>query len=252
MIFVSVARSICFVVLAKNRIAVNGRILFFTLFCFLIPYSASAEIMTNNLNKSERLSHPLHLVTLESPEHSVLRTPAKTITFPLEPSTQQFIQNFQIFFRDLKSPLGSPAGLAAPQVGHGLRIIIIQIPETAKERRKDVYDVVPPTVLINPSYTPIEAAGESKDWEGCFSVPDKMGEVYRYNEIHYTAYTPEGKQMNALAHGFLARLIQHEVGHLNAELYIDCLRPDCRYDSIENVMKMVKENSTTETENVNK
>lgn len=211
---------------------------------FLLSSPVSAEIMSNNLNNESRPGQSLQLVTLDSPEHNVLRTPAKTIKFPLDSETQQFIRDLQSFFHDLKSPLGSPAGLAAPQVGYGLRIIIIQIPESAKARRKDVYEVVPPTVLINPAYTPVEAAGESKDWEGCFSVPDKMGEVYRYNEIHYTAYTPEGKQINAVARGFLARLIQHEVGHLNAELYIDRLRPDCRYDSVENVMKMLK--ATTE------
>lgn len=194
--------------------------------------------MSNNVN-NPAAHRPLQLVTLDSPEHNVLRTPAKTIQFPLDNETQQFIQDFQFFFRDLKSPLGNPAGLAAPQVGHSLRIIIIQIPETAKAKRKDVYDVVLPTLLINPAYTPVEAAGECKDWEGCFSVPDKMGEVYRYNEIHYTAYTPEDKQINVVAHGFLARLIQHEVGHLNAELYIDHLRPDCRFDSVENIMKMM-------------
>lgn len=205
---------------------------------FLLSSHVSAITMSNKNNST--LHRPLQLVTLDSPEHSVLRTPAKTIQFPLDSETQRFIRDLQIFFRDLKSPLGKPAGLAAPQVGHALRIVIIQIPETAKARRKDVYDVIPPTVLINPAYTPVEAAGESKDWEGCFSVPDKMGEVYRYNEIHYTAYTPEGKQINAVAHGFLARLIQHEVGHLNAELYIDRLRPDCRFDSVENVMKMMR------------
>ena len=206
---------------------------------FLLSSHVSAITMSNNLNNST-VHRPLQLVTLDSPEHSVLRTPAKTIQFPLDSETQQFIRDLQIFFRDLKSPLGNPAGLAAPQVGHALRIVIIQIPETAKARRKGVYDVIPPTVLINPAYTPVEAAGEGKDWEGCFSVPDRMGEVYRYNEIHYTAYTPEGKQINAVAHGFLARLIQHEVGHLNAELYIDRLRPDCRFDSVENVMKMMR------------
>lgn len=222
-------------------------LIWFLSLVYLLPNSASAGIMSNNLNnESERSHQSLQLLTLESPEHSVLRTPAKTIKFPLDSETQQFIQDFQIFFSELKSPLGNPAGLAAPQVGHALRIIIIQIPESAKTKRKDVYDVVPPTVLINPSYTPVAAAGENKDWEGCFSVPDKMGEVYRYNEIHYTAYTPEGKEISGVARGFLARLIQHEVGHLNAELYIDRLRPDCRYDSIENVMKMIKATASAE------
>lgn len=158
--------------------------------------------MTSNLNKTSVTSHHiLQLVTLDSPEHSVLRTPAKAITFPLDSETQQFIQDFRIFFNDLKSSLGSPAGLAAPQVGHSLRIIIIQITESAKARHKDIYDVMPPRVLINPSYTPVEAAGENKDWEGCFSVPDKMGEVYRYNEIYYTANTPEGKGIGGVARG---------------------------------------------------
>ncbi|MFZ0219819.1 MAG: peptide deformylase [Candidatus Aquirickettsiella sp.] len=203
--------------------------------------------MPNNVNnKSKRLHQPLQLVTLDSPEHRVLRTPAKTVTFPLDSKTQQFIQDLQAFFRDLKSALGNPAGLAAPQVGHALRIIIIQVPGTAQARRKDVYDVILPTVLINPSYTPVETAGESKDWEACFSVPDKMGEVYRYNEIYYTAYTPDAKKISAVARGFLARLIQHEIGHLNAELYIDRLRSDCRYDSLENVMKMMQASTTME------
>ena len=214
---------------------------------FLLSSHASAETMTNNLNKASTASHqPLQLVTLDSPLHGVLRTPAKTIKFPLDRKTQQFVRDFQVFFHNLKSPLGNSAGLAAPQVGYSLRIIIIQVPEIAKEKRKDVYDILPPTVLINPSYMPVEAAGENKDWEGCFSVPDKMGEVYRYNEIHYTAYTPEGQEINGIARGFLARLIQHEVGHLNAELYIDRLRPDCHYDSVENVMKMIKATTAPE------
>lgn len=214
---------------------------------FLLSSYPSTQTMTNNLNKASVSSHQaLQLVTLDSPEHNVLRTTAKAIKFPLDSETQQFIKDFRIFFNDLKSPLGNPAGLAAPQVGHALRIIIIQIPESAKARRKDVYDVVPPTVLINPSYTPVEAAGENKDWEGCFSVPNKMGEVYRYNEIHYTAYTPEGEEIGGVVRGFLARLIQHEIGHLNAELYIDRLRPDCRYDSIENVMQMIKATTSAE------
>lgn len=232
-------------------IKIRVLIAYLSIIYFLLPNNVSASMsndLNNNLNHSVPAHRSLQLVTLDSPEHSVLRTPAKTIQFPLDSETQQFIQDLQIFFRDLKSPLGNPAGLAAPQVGRRLRIIIIQVPEAAKTKRKDVYDVVPPTVLINPAYTPVEAAGESKDWEGCFSVPDKMGEVYRYNEIHYTAYTVDGKPINATARGFLARLIQHEVGHLNAELYFDRLRPDCRFDSIEKVMKIIQATADEKTQ----
>lgn len=183
---------------------------------------------------------PMELVTIEMTQHNVLRTRAQEVTFPLDAKTQTFIQQLREFLEDLKSPLAKPAGLAAPQVGLSERIIIIQVPPEAKTMRKDVFDVLPPTVWINPSYTPVEKDGKNKDWEGCYSVSNKMGEVYRYNTIQYKAFTPEGKHVNGIARGFLARLIQHEVGHLNGELYIDLLCADCRFGSLDDMMLIRK------------
>jgi peptide deformylase len=188
---------------------------------------------------------PMQLTTLESPEHKVLREHAQAVKFPLDAATQNFIQEFREFFRTLESPFGKPAGLAAPQVGISKQIIIIQIPPEAKKVRKDVYDVVPPTILINPSYVPVPEDGKSKDWEGCFSVTDKMGEVYRYSAIRYEAYTSEGKKVIGLAKGFLARLIQHEVGHLNGELYIDLLCPDCRHGAMAEMLEVRKHETSS-------
>lgn len=210
-------------------------IIVINLLSVLVCY-ANAPIKKTNLLRKKTME----LVTTESLHHEVLRKRADEVKFPLDLKTQQFIHEFQEFFTNLKSPIGKPAGLAGPQVGVSQRIIIIQVPEEAKKVRKDVYDILPPTVFINPSYTPVEHDGKNKDWEGCFSVPHKMGEVYRYTTIHYEAFTPEGKKITGTAKGFLARLLQHEVGHLNGQLYIDLICNDCRFGSLDEMMVIRK------------
>lgn len=209
----------------------------------LFLYKISFCYALTNSNKGNNMKDTLQLVTIEEDNHDILLKSSTSVIFPLNSSQQKFISTLQKFFHNLKSPLGKPAGLAAPQVGYPFKIVIIQIPPEAKEKRKDVYDILSPTILINPVYTPILNAGQNKDWEGCFSVPNKMGEVYRYNEIHYEAYTLEGKKISAHAKGFLARLIQHEIDHLNGKLYTDYLCNDCRFVSISeasNIMKIEK------------
>lgn len=188
----------------------------------------------------------MQLVTLDSSNHAVLRERAKEVQFPLDAKTKSFLEDFQKFFADLKSPFGKPAGLAAPQIGTSLRVFMVQIPEEAKQIRKDVHDVVPPTVFINLTYTPIESEGKYKDWEGCFSVNDKMGEVYRYNAIQYEAYTVDGKKISGTARGLFARVLQHETDHLNGQLFIDYKNADCRVGSFDEMMKIRKAEMVTQ------
>lgn len=183
----------------------------------------------------------MQFVTVDMPNHEVLRTPTRDLKFPLDEATKNFVTEFTEFFAQMKSPYGKPAGLAAPQVGHSLRVMIIQVPEEAKAVRKDVSDVLPLTVLINPSYEPVLSEGKNKDWEGCYSVPAMMGEVWRYTAINYQAFLPNGEKVIGLAKGFLARLIQHETGHLNGELYTDLMGPDCRFGSVEEMMPVRKQ-----------
>lgn len=182
----------------------------------------------------------MQLVTLDSPNHNVLRQDAQEVQFPLDAKTQKFITEFQAFFAELKSPFGKPAGLAAPQVGTSLRIFMLQIPEEAKKIRKDVQDTIPATMFINLNYSPLESEGKYKDWEGCFSVNDKMGEVQRYHSIKYEAYTVEGKKISGTAHGLFARIIQHETDHLNGQLFIDLVRPEDRVGTFDEMMKVRK------------
>jgi len=142
------------------------------------------------------------------------------------------------FVLSLENPHGLPAGLAATQIGVPWQIIFINVPEEAKQRRKDVHDVIPLMPLINPSYKPIESNGLTKDWEGCYSVPNKMGEVWRHKSIYYEAITREGELIAREAHGFLARLLQHEIGHLTGEIYTDLIGEDCRFGSMDEMMEI--------------
>lgn len=181
----------------------------------------------------------MKLVTIDQPNHEVLRKPAKEVSFPLSAEIQKIIKEMRHFIENGLE--GDPAGLAATQVGYPWRIAFIQVPEDAKQDRKDAFDVVPLTVLINPVYEPISEEGKVKDWEACYSVPGKMGEVYRYHAIRCSWQDEAGKRHEQLARGFLARLLQHEIGHLNTEVYIDLLEPDCRFGTIEEMQALQKE-----------
>lgn len=182
----------------------------------------------------------MELLTLQQENHQVLRQVAQKIEFPLSVEVRQFIKEMCDFIQSLASPFSKPAGLAAPQVGCPWQIICFQIPEEARKLRTAVYDTIPLTVLINPSYEPLNPENRNIDWEGCYSVPDKMGEVARYNAIHYRGYTPEGELVEADAYGFLARVLQHEIGHLNGELYLDLVTESCRYGDLDEMLAIRK------------
>lgn len=182
----------------------------------------------------------MDLVTINTPNHEILRQHAQEVQLPLNTNDKAFIKDMWNFFDTLESSFHKPAGLAAPQVGKSLRMIIVNVPEEAKYHRKYLTDTMPATLLINPSYTPITQDGKNKDWEGCYSIPNKMGEVYRYNTVQYNGYTVEGKKISGIAHGFLARVFQHEVGHINGELYTDLLCANCRYGDEDKMMPIRK------------
>ncbi len=107
------------------------------------------------------------------------------------------------------------AGLAAPQIAVSLRIVIFGISENP--RYPDA-DSVPETVLINPEISIIGTERESA-WEGCLSVPHMRGLVPRYTSIRYRGYDAQGNLIEREAHGFHARVVQHEVDHLDGVLY---------------------------------
>ncbi|MGH8689250.1 MAG: peptide deformylase [Burkholderiales bacterium] len=109
----------------------------------------------------------------------------------------------------------SGAGLAAPQIGVPLRVVIFGV--TANPRYPHVEEV-PETVLINPVLEPL-AADKEEDWEGCLSVPGMRGMVPRYRHLRYSGRDEQGERFERTVDGFHARVVQHEVDHLDGVLY---------------------------------
>ena len=107
------------------------------------------------------------------------------------------------------------AGLAAPQIGENLQLVIFGFAHS--ERYPDA-PPVPRTVLLNPSIELLDDALE-EGWEGCLSVPGLRGVVPRYARIRYRGVDPDGRPIEREADGFHARVVQHEVDHLIGRLY---------------------------------
>ncbi len=109
----------------------------------------------------------------------------------------------------------SGAGLAAPQIGVPLRVVIFGL--ESNPRYPDA-EPVPQTVLINPR---LELLGEDteEDWEGCLSVPGMRGLVPRFGKLRYVGVDENARPIDRTVTGFHARVVQHEVDHLDGVLY---------------------------------
>ncbi len=108
------------------------------------------------------------------------------------------------------------AGLAAPQIGVDLQVVLFGSDE--RNPRYPDRPLVPRTVLVNPTITPIGDEQES-DWEGCLSVPGLRGVVPRWGRIRYTGWDAFGDPIDRTVDGFHARVVQHECDHLWGKLY---------------------------------
>ncbi len=126
------------------------------------------------------------------------------------PALETLLADMRDTMRDLNG-----AGLAAPQIGVGQRVVIFGM--DYNPRYPDA-DPVPYTVLINPLLWPI---GEEMEdgWEGCLSVPGMRGVVPRYKRLRYTGFDAGGQPIDRSVSDFHARVVQHEVDHLDGILY---------------------------------
>lgn len=148
--------------------------------------------------------------------HPLLRQKAKEIHDIKAQKTQEIIHRMTE-----KVDALSAAGLAAPQIGESVRIIIFQVhPFTAKHKG---IDVVPPMILINPKIKPLDRQMYD-DWEACLSLGSLMGLVPRYKHLAYEGYNERGELVSGETSGHHARTIQHEYDHLNGVLYIDRIK----------------------------
>lgn len=140
----------------------------------------------------------------------VLRKIAEPIADPTDPAVARLAADM------IATMLDAPGvGLAAPQVSESCRIIVFRVPADRGEGEE-----VASTVLVNPEIEPL-----SEDmvlgWEGCLSIPGLRGLVPRHARIRYRGYGLDGSRIEREAGGFHARVVQHEVDHLDGVLYLD-------------------------------
>jgi peptide deformylase len=107
------------------------------------------------------------------------------------------------------------AGIAAPQIGASARVVIFEL---ADNPRYPHIAPVPYTVLVNPLVTPLTTE-QDEGWEGCLSVPGMRGLVPRFRRLRYQGYDQHGVPIDRTVEGFHARVVQHEVDHLDGILF---------------------------------
>lgn len=175
-----------------------------------------ANITANELPVSSgTLGKPLDIIRMG---HPTLRQKAKKVIDPTSLEIHQVVADMMATID--KTEKETVVGLAAPQVNIPLRILLFRVPE----QKADGSQVMGPfTVVINPVIKPLS---EEKvlGWEGCVSLPGLVGEVPRYKHIKYSYKTLEGKTITREASDFHAKVIQHEVDHLDGILYLDRMK----------------------------
>lgn len=156
----------------------------------------------------------------------VLRRRADPVALPLDPATRRLLDDMA---ETMAAAHGT--GLAAPQVFQPLRAIVFKV--DAERQRRSVAQLtdlpetadqgVALTSLLNPE---IEPVGEAVDegYEACLSIPGLTGRVPRWRHIRYRGLDPEGRRIDRVASGFHARVVQHEMDHLDGILYPERMR----------------------------
>lgn len=164
----------------------------------------------------------------------MLTSISNSVTFPLKKEDKVLISS-------MKEKLFQLGGvdLAAPQVNVSKNIIAIYIPEEAALLRDNVVQY-PMHIMINPSYKAINSVETTDDFEACYSVKNKAGKLSRYKTILLKYYDESGKFHIKKATGFYARVLQHEIDHLNGTLIIDRLTPSSIQGSIKEMMALIR------------
>jgi peptide deformylase len=157
--------------------------------------------------------------------HPVLVRPAQPVDDPRIEPVRRLIADMTETVLDAEG-----IGLAAPQVHRSLRVILFF---DADERTNVARGQ--PIVLLNPEIEPLDPTLEP-GWEGCLSIPGLRGLVPRYARIGYRGLLPDGRTVEREAHGLHARVVQHEVDHLDGVLY-PMRMPDLRQLTFETELK---------------
>ena len=148
---------------------------------------------------------------------TILRMGDPCLLQPAQPVTDFANGELGALIEDMQDTMQAAGGvgLAAPQIGVGLQVVIFGFERSV--RYPDA-ETVPETILINPLITPLDEATED-GWEGCLSVPGLRGLVPRFRAIRYQGCDENGQPIDRTVSGFHARVVQHECDHLQGMLY---------------------------------
>ena len=150
--------------------------------------------------------------------HTILKMGDARLLRIASPVTQFDSDELHLLISDMFDTMRAVngAGLAAPQIGIDLQLVIFGT-DAPNPRYPDA-PLIPRTVLLNPVITPLSNI-EEDGWEGCLSVPGLRGVVPRFSHIRYTGFDQYGDAIDRMVDGFHARVVQHECDHLIGKLY---------------------------------
>ena len=150
--------------------------------------------------------------------HTILKMGDTRLLRVAPPVTQFDTDELHLLISDMFETMRSVngAGLAAPQIGVDLQLVIFGT-DSPNPRYPDA-PLIPRTVLLNPVITQLSSI-EEDGWEGCLSVPGLRGLVPRFSQIRYTGFDQYGDAIDRTVDGFHARVVQHECDHLVGKLY---------------------------------
>lgn len=163
----------------------------------------------------------LRILTIHDPEDmKVLRTRARKV----QAVTPRLVALAEEMLETMREANG--VGLAAPQVGVSLRFFVAELPEDEEtgEPRETF-------ILFNPEI--VKGRGEQVGYEGCLSIPGTIGEVARKDEVTVQGVDERGRTVRYKVQGYLARVFQHEIDHLDGVLYIDKLTDPATYQPVD-------------------
>jgi peptide deformylase len=168
----------------------------------------------------------INIVTIDKKnDEKFLRS--KTVPFDIQKLKDRLnAKNIRELLKEMRETmrLANGVGLSANQIGIGERFFVAQVPDD--QGRQKFYAIFNPEIVKRSKMT------ETVE-EGCLSVPNMYGPTERHYEVTLTGYDQHGKKLKIKAWGLLARVFQHEVGHLNGELFIDTAKELHRVHPVE-------------------
>ncbi|EGF80406.1 hypothetical protein BATDEDRAFT_88570 [Batrachochytrium dendrobatidis JAM81] len=175
--------------------------------------------------------------------HPFLRTKAEAVSLN-DINTPAFLKIVKSMNAVFDSPLHSVLGLAAAQISHPVQLIAYQITDTQLIKEKNLPGPVARTFIVNPVMTILDKLPSAKwkaEYEFCESIPNYSGLVRRADHVHVTGFGLDGNSITVNAKGILARIIQHEMDHMEGILFIDKMeRQSLRHDNYIDQFEMFK------------